>query len=127
MSSTRSPSPARRCSATTWWIACLLDLCVAHLDALHLTVQILDGYSYETGRVWTMAQEAGAPWIGRAGVVAAVSAVVAGIGLATGAGLEGWDVITVASASTDPIAAGRYVLGANNAAHQATKRMKRRR
>lgn len=87
----------------------------------------LPGYSSETDKVWTRAHEAAAPWIGRAGVVAAVSAAVAGIGLATGAGLEGWDVVTVASASIGAIAAGLYVFGANYAAHQATKRMRRRR
>lgn len=77
--------------------------------------------------MWTRAHEAAALWIGRAGVVAAGSAAVAGIGLATGAGLDGWDVITVASASIGAIAVGLYVFGANDAAHQATKRMKRRR
>lgn len=87
----------------------------------------LPGYSSETEKVWKRAHEAAAPWIGRAGVVAAVSAAVAGIGLATGAGLEGWDLVTVASASFGAIAAGLYVFGANDAAHQATKRMKRRR
>jgi hypothetical protein len=87
----------------------------------------LPGYSSETEKVWKRAHEAAAPWIGRAGVVAAVSAAVAGIGLATGAGLEGWDLVTVASASFGAIAVGLYVFGANDAAHQATKRMKRRR
>lgn len=87
----------------------------------------LPGYSSESDKVWTRAHEAAALWIGRSGVVAAGSAAVAGIGLATGAGLDGWDVITVASASIGAIAVGLYVFGANDAAHQATKRMKRRR
>lgn len=87
----------------------------------------LPGYSSESDKVWTRAHEAAAPWIGRAGVVAAVSAGVAAIGLAVGAGLEGWDVVTVASALTGAIAAGLYVFGANDAAHRATKQMRRRR
>jgi len=87
----------------------------------------LPGYSRESDKVWARAHEAAAPWIGRAGVVAAVAATFAGLGLAIGAGLEGWDPLTVVSAAIGAVAAGLYVFGANNAGHEATKRMRRHR
>lgn len=86
----------------------------------------LPGYSRESDEVWARAHEAAAPWIARAGGVAVAAALSAGLGLIIGAGLDGWDIWTVVSASIAAIAAGLYVFGANWAAHEATKRMTRR-
>ncbi|SFS17111.1 hypothetical protein SAMN04487846_3453 [Microbacterium sp. cf046] len=60
-------------------------------------------------------------------MVAAIAATIAGVGIAIDAGLDGWDAITVASALIGAVAAGLYLFGANTAADEATKRMRRRR
>ncbi|WP_400997778.1 hypothetical protein [Agromyces sp. GXQ0307] len=87
----------------------------------------LPGYARESDEVWARAHQAALPWIGRAGVLAAITAAIGGIGLAVGAGVEGWDPLSVACGISGAVAAGLYLFGANGAADEATKRMARRR
>lgn len=87
----------------------------------------LPGYARESDEVWARAHQAALPWIGRAGVLAAFTAAIGGIGLAVGAGIETWDPLSVACGISGAVAAGLYLFGANGAADEATKRMTRRR
>ncbi|MFE6967535.1 hypothetical protein ACFVAJ_20830 [Agromyces sp. NPDC057679] len=88
----------------------------------------LPGYSRKSDEVWVRAHEAARPWIGRAGVFAAIASVIAGVGLAVGSGMETtWDGLSVSSAASGAVAAGLYLFGANGAADEATRRMTGRR
>ena len=62
------------------------------------------------------AHEAAKPWIGRAGILAALAATIAGVGLAVGAGNDPWDLYGVATVVSGVIAVGVYGHGMNVAA-----------
>ncbi len=80
----------------------------------------LPGYARESDEVWARAHKAALPWIGRAGLLAAVTATIGAFGLAVGAGIEAWDPLNVACGIGGAVAAGLYLFGANGAADEAT-------
>lgn len=80
----------------------------------------LPGFSSSSHDDWAraQAQEAAKPWIGRAGILAALAASIAGIGSAVGAGKDPWDLYGVAAVVSGVIAVGVYGHGMNVAARR---------
>lgn len=76
------------------------------------------GFSSRHEDDWARVQahEAAKPWIGRAGILAALAATIAGVGLAVGAGKDPWDLYGVATVVSGVMAVGVYGHGMNVAA-----------
>lgn len=76
----------------------------------------------ESDEIWTRAHEAAAPWIGRAGILAALASVIAGVGLVVGGGVEATDGFSIASGIVGAGAAATFMIGAEGAARREVER-----
>jgi uncharacterized membrane protein YedE/YeeE len=103
-------------------ILCMTQYILIRLGRFHRNPYLgLTVYSSESNETWNRAHLAAAPWIFRAGVVAFVASLIAGLGLLFDAGAETADVLQLSSGVVGAVAVALY-LGANGAAHRATRR-----
>jgi hypothetical protein len=79
----------------------------------------------ESDDIWRRAHEAAAPWIMRAGMLAALASVIAGVGLAVGAEASAAYGIPIASGLVGAGAAAAFMIGADGAARREAKRRRR--
>lgn len=109
-------------------LACALQVILIRRGRLRRNrfIGITTSVTRRSEDVWTRAHDAAARWIGRAGVLAALSAVVAGIGLVVGPGYS-VDLFALASGVIGAGAVAAFTFGAEGAAHREVGRRDTRR